>query len=52
MDPTTPGDSLSDAGRLLAEAATAEAKGLSHQFVGLEHVLLALLSDPESYNFV
>ena len=45
--PTIPGDELSDAGRLLVEAATAEARGLSHRFVGLEHVLLALLSDPD-----
>lgn len=42
--PATP--PLGDAARLLAEAAQLEAKGLGHGFVGLEHVLLALLADP------
>ena len=46
-DPTPPGDVLSDAGRLIVEAAAAEANLLGHGFVGTEHLLLALLSDPE-----
>ena len=46
-DPNAPDDALSDAGRLLVEAAAAEAGGLGHGFVGTEHLLLALLSDPE-----
>ena len=37
---------LGDAARLLAEAAQLEAKSLGHSFVGLEHILLALLADP------
>jgi Ca2+:H+ antiporter len=43
--PMPPG--LGDAARLLAEAAQSEAKFLGHPFVGLEHLLLALLADPE-----
>ncbi|MEK7380145.1 MAG: Clp protease N-terminal domain-containing protein, partial [Gemmatimonadota bacterium] len=46
-EPNSPDDPLSDAGRLLVEAAAAEAGGLGHGFVGTEHLLLALLSDPE-----
>jgi Ca2+:H+ antiporter len=42
--PTPP--ALGDAARLLAEAAQIEARSLGHPFVGLEHVLLALLADP------
>ena len=38
---------LGDAARLLAEAAQLEAKSLGHSFVGMEHILLALLADPE-----
>ena len=37
---------LGDAARLLAEAAQLEAKSLGHSFVGMEHILLALLADP------
>ena len=36
---------LGDAARLLAEAAQLEAKSLGHPFVGMEHILLALLAD-------
>jgi len=46
MTSPVPGPSLSDAGRLLVEAAQAEATGLGHGFVGLEHLLLVLLADP------
>jgi Ca2+:H+ antiporter len=46
MTNPVPGPSLSDAGRLLVEAAQAEATGLGHGFVGLEHLLLVLLADP------
>jgi len=45
-DSGSPGPALSGAGRLLVEAAQAEAAGLGHGFVGLEHLLLALLADP------
>ncbi|HEX9895861.1 MAG TPA: calcium/proton exchanger [Gemmatimonadales bacterium] len=45
-DPTPPSSpGLGDAARLLAEAAQIEAQSLGHPFVGLEHVLLALLAD-------
>ncbi len=37
---------LGDAARLLAEAAQLEARSLGHSFVGMEHILLALLADP------
>ncbi len=47
-EPDAPGPRpLGDAARLLAEAAQLEAKSLGHAFVGLEHILLALLADPE-----
>ena len=46
LDSSSPGPALSGAGRLLVEAAQAEAAGLGHGFVGLEHLLLALLADP------
>ncbi len=46
-EPIPADDALSDAGRLLVEAAAAEARGLGHGFVGTEHLLLALLSDPD-----
>lgn len=46
-DPTPPGDGLTDAARLMVEAAAADAAALDHSFVGTEHLLLALLADPE-----
>ena len=46
-DPDAPAPApLGDAARLLAEAAQLEAKSLGHTFVGMEHILLALLADP------
>ena len=45
-DPDAPTSTpLSDTARLLAEAARVEAKSLGHPFVGMEHILLALLAD-------
>ncbi len=47
-DPGTPASPpLGDAARLVADAAQVEARALGHAFVGTEHVLLALLADPE-----
>ena len=47
-EPNTPAPPpLGDSARLLAEAAQLEAKSLGHSFVGMEHILLALLADPE-----
>ncbi len=41
--PEVPG---TEPGRLLVEAAQAEARGQGHDFTGVEHLLLALLADP------
>ena len=49
-DPTPPPEGpppLGEASRLLVEAAQLEASTLGHGFVGTEHLLLALMADPE-----